>query len=150
MKSPSKKSETEAIERTHWWLPEAVGEMREGGQKLQMSNSKISHGDVMYSIVSIVNNTVLYTQKFLILFFQSFTVNSPLGYERCQGKVTVRNAECTLFSGTSLAAHVYGRFPSLFSFLIFFLFFFLITSLWDLGSPLSDQTWATGSETVES
>ena len=64
-KKKKKEKETEAIERIDWWLPEAVGEMREGGQKLQMSNSKISYGDVMYCIVSIVNNTVLHTRKFL-------------------------------------------------------------------------------------
>ena len=36
-----------------------VGEMGEGGQKVQTSSYKISHEDIMYSIVNIVNNTVL-------------------------------------------------------------------------------------------
>ena len=31
-----------------------------GGQKVQASSYKISHGDVMYIMVTIVNNTVLY------------------------------------------------------------------------------------------
>ena len=30
------------IQRTDWWLPEAVGEMGEGGQKVQTSNYKIN------------------------------------------------------------------------------------------------------------
>ena len=34
--------------------------MGKGGQKVQTSNSKINNGDVMYSMVSIVNNTVLH------------------------------------------------------------------------------------------
>ena len=46
------------IQRTDWWLPEAVGEMGEGSQKLQISNYKISHGDVTYNMVSRVNTTV--------------------------------------------------------------------------------------------
>ena len=36
-----------------------VGEMGEGGQRVQTSSYKC-HGDVMYSMVTIVNNTVLY------------------------------------------------------------------------------------------
>ena len=36
-----------------------VGEMGEGNQKAQTSSYKISHEDIMYSIVNIVNNTVL-------------------------------------------------------------------------------------------
>ena len=34
--------------------------MSEGGRKVQ-TNYKISHGDVMYSMATVVNNTVLHT-----------------------------------------------------------------------------------------
>ena len=37
-----------------------VGKMGEGGQKVQTSSYKISHGDVRYSMVAAVNNTVLH------------------------------------------------------------------------------------------
>ena len=38
--------------------------MDEGGQRVQISSYlKISHGAVMYSMVTIVNNTVLYTES---------------------------------------------------------------------------------------
>ena len=37
-----------------------VGEMGEGRQKVQTFSYKISHGDVIYSMVTIVNNTVSY------------------------------------------------------------------------------------------
>ena len=37
-----------------------VGKTGEGGQKVQTSSYKISPGDVMYSMVTIVNNTVLH------------------------------------------------------------------------------------------
>ena len=32
----------------------------EGSQKVQISSYKISHGDVMYSMATIVNNTILH------------------------------------------------------------------------------------------
>ena len=37
-----------------------MGEMGEGGKKVQTSSYKISHGGVMCSMVTIVNNTVLH------------------------------------------------------------------------------------------
>ena len=37
-----------------------VGKMGERGQKVQTSSYKISRGDVMYSMVTIVTNTVLH------------------------------------------------------------------------------------------
>ena len=37
-----------------------VGEMGEGGQKVQTSSYKISHEDIVYRMVTIVINTVLY------------------------------------------------------------------------------------------
>ena len=39
--------------------------MSEGGQKVQISSYKISHGDVTYSMVTIVNNTVWHIWKWL-------------------------------------------------------------------------------------
>ena len=42
-----------------------VGKMGEEGQKVQTSSYKISLGDVMYSMVTIVNNTVLHIWKLL-------------------------------------------------------------------------------------
>ena len=38
---------------------QVVGKMGEGGQKVQTSSYKISPGDVMYSMVTIVSNTIL-------------------------------------------------------------------------------------------
>ena len=38
-----------------------VGKMGEGGQKVQTFSYKISLGDEMYSMVTIVNDIVLYT-----------------------------------------------------------------------------------------
>ena len=37
-----------------------VGKMGKGSQKLQSSIYKISHEEVMYSMVTIVNNTILH------------------------------------------------------------------------------------------
>ena len=38
-----------------------IGKMGEGAPKIQTSSSKIKRpGDIMYSIVTVVNNTVLY------------------------------------------------------------------------------------------
>ena len=50
---------------THWWLPGAgsgrVVKKDEGGKKAETSRYKINKfGDIMYSIVTIVNNTILY------------------------------------------------------------------------------------------
>ena len=42
-----------------------VGEMDKSGQKAQTSSYKISCGDVMNDMVTIVNNTVLSIQKLL-------------------------------------------------------------------------------------
>ena len=36
-----------------------VGQMDEGGQKVQTSSYKLSHWAVMYSMVTVVNNTIL-------------------------------------------------------------------------------------------
>ena len=38
-------------------------EMGEGGQKLQSSSYKISHGDVMHHMANIINNTTLQFQS---------------------------------------------------------------------------------------
>ena len=50
------------VQRTDWWLPCGVGgvrqKMRGGDQKLQTSNYKISHEDVIYSRSTIFNTTV--------------------------------------------------------------------------------------------
>ena len=35
-------------------------ELEEGGQKVKTSSYKLSHRDVMYSMVTIINNTTLY------------------------------------------------------------------------------------------
>lgn len=39
----------------HW-----VGKTGEGAQKVQTSSYKVSHGDVAYSMVTIVKNTLLH------------------------------------------------------------------------------------------
>ena len=41
----------------------SLGKMGEGGQEVQTSIYKISHGDIMYRMLTIVNNTVLHTGK---------------------------------------------------------------------------------------
>ena len=48
-------------ERQGW----GIGEMGEGGQKVQNSSYKISSEDIMYSMPTIVNNTGLYILKLL-------------------------------------------------------------------------------------
>ena len=45
-------------QRTDWCLPEA-GEMSKGGQRVQTSSYKVSPGDMMYSVVTIVKNIAL-------------------------------------------------------------------------------------------
>ena len=52
-------------QRTDLWLPEVgddgVGKIGQGGHKVQASSYKINKsGDVMYGMVTIVNNAVLY------------------------------------------------------------------------------------------
>ena len=42
------------------WTFGRGGEMGKGDQKVQTSSYKISHEDAMYSMVTIVNNTVLH------------------------------------------------------------------------------------------
>lgn len=39
--------------------------MGEEGQKVEISSYNLSHGDVMYTIVTIVNNTVFHIWKFV-------------------------------------------------------------------------------------
>ena len=49
--------------RTDWWLLEVVGDIDEGGQKvlIKIFTSKVNTcRDIMYSIVSTENNTVLF------------------------------------------------------------------------------------------
>ena len=56
------------IQGTDWWLPEVsggggemwMGEMGESGQKVQNSHDKVSPGNVISSMVTIVKNTVMY------------------------------------------------------------------------------------------
>ena len=52
------------MQRTDWELAEAgsgmLGKTGERSQKAQTSSYKISHRDVVYSIVTILNNTVLH------------------------------------------------------------------------------------------
>ena len=53
------------IDTENRWVVDRGGgcsrdEMGECGQKVQISSYKISHGNVMYSMVTMVNNTVLY------------------------------------------------------------------------------------------
>ena len=43
-----------------WAKRMKVGKKDEGGQKVQTPSYKISPGAVMYSVVTIVHNTVLY------------------------------------------------------------------------------------------
>lgn len=45
--------------------------MGEGGQKVKTSNSKISHGDVLYSMETTANNTALCIRKLLRVHLKS-------------------------------------------------------------------------------
>lgn len=63
-------SELTALRKTKisGWLTEwsvIVGKMGEGGQKAYISSYKINHGDVMYSMVTLVNNTIFRIGKLL-------------------------------------------------------------------------------------
>ena len=70
---PKRKITLEFIDiETDWWLPElgdgAMGETGEGDQKIQILSYKISKSwgcDVIYSVVTTVNNTVLHAGKLL-------------------------------------------------------------------------------------
>ena len=42
-----------------------VGELEDGGLRIQMCSLKTSSGDLVYSIVIIINNTILYNKKLL-------------------------------------------------------------------------------------
>lgn len=52
------------IQRRDWWVTTVggwgVSKKSEGGQNVQIACYKISHGDVMYSVVTILNSTVFY------------------------------------------------------------------------------------------
>lgn len=50
------------VARGRWW---GVNKMGESGLKAQNSSYGISPGNVMYSLVTIVNNTLLYIWKLL-------------------------------------------------------------------------------------
>ena len=54
--------ETEQIGGCQRW---PMGEMGKDSQKVQTSSYKINSRDVMFSVVTIVNNTVLYIFKLL-------------------------------------------------------------------------------------
>ena len=47
------------------WVGQKVGKTGEGGQKVKTSSYKIRHEDIMYSMVTVVNNTVLHPWKLL-------------------------------------------------------------------------------------
>ena len=51
------------IKTVEWWLPEAAswGKLRALGQGAQTSSYKPNFGDLICSIVTIVNNSMLYT-----------------------------------------------------------------------------------------
>ena len=51
--------------RVEWWLPGAGswGKWRDVGQSVRTSSYKTNSGDLICSIMTIVNNTVLYTWK---------------------------------------------------------------------------------------
>ena len=57
---------------TDWWLPEVeggwrVGKLGDGSPKNRLTAIKwIHHGDVMYNIVTVVNNAVLHIWKFKV------------------------------------------------------------------------------------
>lgn len=55
--------------RIEWWLPGAggggIGEMLVKGTYKLAAKKWITSGEQMYSVVIIVNNTVLYTSKLL-------------------------------------------------------------------------------------
>ena len=59
------------VQRTDWWLAEAggggggLGETGEVGQKVQTSSYKIISGNVMYSVVTVITDNVLYIRKLL-------------------------------------------------------------------------------------
>lgn len=54
------KKKPKLIDRTNWWLPGAGargGEMGEGSQKVQTLSYRLSPGNIMCSMVTIINNT---------------------------------------------------------------------------------------------
>ena len=65
MESEKKNPENTENRRTDWWLPE-VNEMDEEDQKYKLPAIRSIHpGDLMYSIVAVVNSTVLHIWKLL-------------------------------------------------------------------------------------
>lgn len=76
-------------------MPEAAGETFEGGQKLQVSDYKITHGDVIHRMVIVINVTRFESclKRFFLTSHLLLGVDSPLGCEGIQGftaEVTVR------------------------------------------------------------
>lgn len=62
-KSKMKKKQTQAYGYTEWMVPEpkgsGIGKVGEGDQNILISVIElITHGDVMYTMVDLVNNTV--------------------------------------------------------------------------------------------
>ena len=53
--------------RVDWWLSGAgeVGEMGEGVQKVQTCSYKVSFGDIICSMMTTVNNTLMCARKLL-------------------------------------------------------------------------------------
>ena len=47
------------------WVGQKVGKTGEGGQKVKTCSYKIRHEDITYSVVPVVNNTVLHPWKLL-------------------------------------------------------------------------------------
>lgn len=64
VKSKKKKKKNSQIQGTDWWLPKErngkQAKMSKGGQEVQTSCYKISHGDIMKSMLITIYNTVLY------------------------------------------------------------------------------------------
>ena len=55
-----------------WWFPEVEERgTGEGGQKVQSASYRLSHGGIMYSSVTPVNNTVLHIWKLLRVNIES-------------------------------------------------------------------------------
>lgn len=52
-------------------VTKSVGKMSKGGQKAQIYSLKKSHGDVMYIMVTIVNDTILCNWKLLKVILKS-------------------------------------------------------------------------------
>ena len=71
----------ELIETVEWWWPgpEGWGKWGDVGQRVQICSYKRNNsGSLMYSLMSIVNNTLLYSWKFLKVDLKGSKIPPPI------------------------------------------------------------------------